>query len=82
MSSSRGIIEELRRAVEGDGSEGGGGESMGAIARRADMTPGEISRYLRGQRVPTLAKAERIAKALGGKLVLRRRRRKLATDRS
>ena len=84
MSNGRGILEELRRAVgrdaEGNPTEEGDGETMGAIARRAGLTHGEIGRYIRGERVPSLDHAERIAKALGGKLVLRRQRKRTVSQ--
>lgn len=71
MGDSSPVAEELRQMLHREISAGA---SMSAIAERAGITTGQVSRLAAAKRAPTLASAERVARALGYELVIRRRR--------
>ncbi len=58
------MSELLRAAIRQSGL------SQGEVARRAEIDPGQVSRFLHGTRSLTLATAEKVAAALGLKLTL------------
>jgi len=66
------VLAAFRRAIKASG------EPLAAIARRARMDHGQLSRLVRGERAPGVPALERLAAALGLRLELRaaaRRRR-------
>ncbi len=70
-----GLSEQLRRILESRGV------SAYALDKAADLDPGVVARFLDGRRGLTLASADRLAAALGIRLVEApgRRRRGTAT---
>jgi plasmid maintenance system antidote protein VapI len=63
-----GIVKELKTAIEADG------RSVNALARAADLSPIQLSRFIRGKRGVNIETADRLCEALG--LELRPKQRK------
>ena len=61
------IVDELRRAIAKAERRG---MTRGAIADRAGMPRSQLTRIATGESEPLLGNAERVAKAIGYRLVL------------
>lgn len=59
------VLDQLRRAIEDSKL------TQAQIAQRAGISQAQVSRLMKGERGAGLETAERIAKALGKKLVLK-----------
>ena len=67
MSNSKNIAEQLRRAIAQAERRG---MTRYAIAKATELPQSAIGRIAKGENVPTLTTAERIAKVIGYKLTL------------
>jgi DNA-binding phage protein len=61
------IAEQLRKAIAQAGRRG---KSLYRIARETGLTGGALSRLMAGTRLPTIDTAQRVAHAVGKRLVL------------
>jgi len=60
------MTEALVEAIKANQA---GGESLNALARRVGLEDSALSRFVRGERSLTLTSADRVAEALGLRLV-------------
>lgn len=67
MSKRQNIVDDLRRAIRQAERRG---LTRYAIAKRTGLSQAMLSRFMAGENAPKLDTAERIAKAIGRRLVL------------
>ena len=67
MSKPTNIVEELRRAIARAGRHG---LTRYRLAKLSGVDQSQLSKLVRVQRVPRLDTAEKIVRALGGRLVI------------
>ncbi|HQA44933.1 MAG TPA: helix-turn-helix domain-containing protein [Phycisphaerae bacterium] len=67
-----GIMDELKKAIERDG------RSLNALARDADVSPIQLSRFVRDKRGLTISTADRLCTVLALELKPKRQRKREA----